>query len=360
MPASIFGDRFVGFKEPAWHGLGKVFTEKLTVSEAIELADVGFEIYKVPNYARVPVGDGLMNVETKSFSIMREPTTDSPEWTVLSTVGKEWTPIQITDLAKMLDPLSEQYGVETVGAIGQGEKVFITLDAGSSKIAGEDHNLFYLITDHRDGSGALSIAFTPVRVVCQNTLTLGLREAKLNVSLQHRKSIVEDAEWYTNIFNQMLTAKEDSIAKMNVLSTVKIDDVEAKKVVDKSYPTPSMPSRLRLSHGMKADDLPAAVWARVLNDKQEWERKHSQAIDNIQKHKDMALEKYDIFNQEFPNVAQTPWAIWQAVVETEDYRRGKGDGNTNAANGRQSAALFGTRASTKEKAFSEAYKLATA
>ena len=32
MPASIFGDRFVGFKEPAWHGLGKVFTEKLTVS----------------------------------------------------------------------------------------------------------------------------------------------------------------------------------------------------------------------------------------------------------------------------------------------------------------------------------------
>ena len=355
MPASIFGDRFVGFKEPAWHGLGKVFTEKLTVSEAIELADVGFEIHKVPNYARVPVGDGFQNVATKSFSVMREPTVDSPEWTVLSTVGKEWTPIQIKDLATMLDPLSDQYGVETVGAIGQGEKVFITLDAGGSKIAGEDHHLYYLVTDHRDGTGALSIAFTPVRVVCQNTLTLGLREAKLNVSLQHRKSIVQDAEWYTNIFNQMLSAKEDSIEKMNVLTTVKIDDAAVKKVIDKSYPTASMPNKLRLSQSIKADDLPAAVWARLLTEKQEWDRKHSQSVDRIQKHKDMALEKYDIFNQEFPNMAQTPWAIWQAIVETEDYRRGM-----ESNNGRQSAALFGGRAATKEKAFNAAYNLATA
>ena len=53
-----------------------------------------------------------------------------------------------------------------------------------------------------------------------------------------------------------------------------------------------------------------------------------------------------IFNQEHPKVAQTPWAIWQAVVETEDYRRGK-----ESTNGRQSSALFGTRATTKEKAF---------
>ena len=356
MPASIFGDRFIGFKEPAWHGLGKVFTdrENLSVTDAIAMANVNFEIHKVPNYARIPVGDGFLNVETSSFSVVREPTNDSPEWTVLSTVGRDWTPIQISDLAKMLDPLTKQYGVETVGAIGQGEKVFITLDAGQSKIAGEDHNLFYLITDHRDGSGALQIAFTPVRIVCQNTLNLGLREAKVNVSLQHRKTIVQDAEWYTGLFSQMLTAKEDSIAKMNVLTTITIDDAEAKNVVDKSYPKPSVPSRLRLSHGMDANDLPAHIWARVLEDRQQWEKQHELSIGRIDKHKEMALERYDIFNQEHPKVAQTPWAIWQAVVETEDYRRGK-----ESTNGRQSSALFGTRATTKEKAFTLAYGLAT-
>ena len=116
-----------------------------------------------------------------------------------------------------------------------------------------------------------------------------------------------------------------------------------------------MPSRLRLSEGMKADDLPSNLWARVLSDREEWQRKHSQAIEAVQKHKDMAFEKYDIFNQEFPNVSQTPWAIWQAIVETEDYRRGK-----EASRGRQTATLFGSRAVTKEKAFAEAFKLATA
>ena len=118
----------------------------------------------------------------------------------------------------MLDPLSERYPVETAGAIGQGEKIFITLDAGGAEIAGEDHNLFYLITDHRDGSGALSMAFTPVRVVCQNTLSLGLSEAKVSVNLQHRKNIVDDAKWFTNIFGQMLNAKDSSIERMNVLT----------------------------------------------------------------------------------------------------------------------------------------------
>ena len=82
----------------------------------------------------------------------------------------------------MLDPISEKFPVETVGAIGQGEKIFVSLDAGGSKIAGEDHELYWLITDHRDGTGAMTMAFTPVRVVCQITLITGLRNSKVSVN----------------------------------------------------------------------------------------------------------------------------------------------------------------------------------
>ena len=279
LPASIFNDRFVGFREPAWHGLGTVFHEKLTVSQAVELADIGFEIHKVPNYARVETGrfseQGtpiVHSIPTKSFSVLREPTHDEPEWQVLSTVGEQWTPIQTNDLAVMLDPLSERYPVETAGAIGQGEKIFITLDAGESEIAGEDHHLYYLVTDHRDGTGALSMAFTPVRVVCQNTLSLGLNEAKVNVTLQHRKTIKDDADWYMSLFGQMLTAKEDSISKMNTLTLVNINDDEAKTVIEKSYPKPAVPARLRLSKGMTGDDLPAHIWAKLVTDKLQWKK----------------------------------------------------------------------------------------
>ena len=178
MPASIFGDRFVGFRQPAWHGLGEVFTDRINVSEAVARAKVGFEIHKAQNFARMDTGrfddQGrpiVHSVPTNSYSVMREPTYDDPEWQVLSTVGEQWTPIQANDLATMLDPISERYPVETAGAIGRGEKIFFTLDAGGAEIAGEDHNLYYLITDHRDGSGALSMAFTPVRVVCPVSYT---------------------------------------------------------------------------------------------------------------------------------------------------------------------------------------------
>ena len=82
------------------------------------------------------------------------------------------------------------------------------------------------------------------------------------------------------------------------------------------------------------------------------EKEHTSSIERIQIHKDMAFERWDIFNQEHPKVANTPWAVWQAVCETEDYRRGK-----EANRGRQTAALYGNRASTKERAFKNAYAL---
>ena len=296
MPASIFNDRFVGFREPAWHGLGTIFVDKITVSEAVEMADIGFEIHKVPNYARVDTGRYdergvpiVHSIPTKSYSVLREPTHDEPEWKVLSTVGEQWTPIQINDLALMLDPISERYPVETAGAIGHGEKIFITLDAGESEIAGEEHHLYYLVTDHRDGTGALSMAFTPVRVVCQNTLSLGLSNAKVAVSLQHRKTIKDDTDWYMNIFNQMMTAKDDSIARMNQLTLVNISDDDAKKVINGSYPRPAIPARLKLSKDMTADDLPNHIWAKLLQDKEQWEKEHSASINRIQTHKDMGV-----------------------------------------------------------------------
>ena len=82
------------------------------------------------------------------------------------------------------------------------------------------------------------------------------------------------------------------------------------------------------------------------------EKDYALANERIQIHKDMAFEKYSIFNEEHPKVSQTPWAIWQAICEPEDYRRGK-----EANGGRLTSALYGGRAVTKEKAFKNAFAL---
>tara|TARA_R110002020_G_scaffold211769_1_gene418016 strand:+ start:266 stop:1318 length:1053 start_codon:yes stop_codon:yes gene_type:complete len=348
MPASIFGERFYGRRTPAWHRLGVVMDEDATVSEAMEHIDVDFEITTIP--ATVTMPDGTVIV-TNHNAIVREPTVDDNQYRVLSVVGSEWTPIQMRDLANYLDPISEKYPVETIGALGHGEKVFITLDAGESQIAGEDHKLYYLITDHRDGGGALQIAFTPVRVVCQNTLTTGLSSAKISVTLNHTKSIKADTQWYTNIFNSMLNAQDQVISELNTLAEFDLEKGDAEKVIVSAYPPASPPRRLKLSAGLTEDDIPRNVWLTMLNDTKADQEEYERRKNRVQVLRDGATECFEKFNDEFPDLANTPWAIYQAIVETEDYRKGKEDGSSDKS------ILYGSRAGIKAKAFNASLAL---
>ena len=349
MPASIFGERFFGRREPAWHGLGTVMDADLKATEAMQVAKIAFPITKWPMWAENPTDGSL--IETNTWAVVRDPTPDDNQHRVLSTVGKEWTPLQAWELAEMLDPISEQYPVETVGALGNGEKIFFTLDAGDSKIAGEDHRLYYLVTDHRDGAGALQIAFTPVRVVCQNTLTVGLSSAKVSASLTHHSTIKADAQWYTSLFSQMLNAKETVTATMNQLADVgPVEKDDISKIVHAAYRDASRPRKLSLSRDIKPEDVPANVWSKLLNDKKEWVGEWEKRKNRVEKIREAAWERFDVFNQQFPRLAMTPWAGWQAVVETEDYRRGHSDAGGSI--------IFGDRAEAKARAFGAALKVA--
>ena len=344
MAATLFGDRFLGRREPAWHKLGDTFPAdaKITASEAMARCNILFGIDKFPQVVKMPDGTEL---ETKSYAVVREPTVDDPINRVLATVGKEWTAIQAKDLGKMLDPISEQFPVETAGSVGKGEKIFITLDAGESKIAGEDHKLFWLVSDHRDGTGALSIAFTPVRVVCQNTLVTGLRRSKVSVTLKHNKSIQADTSFYLDIFSQMARTQESVVTAMDSLTTVTLKKKQIDQIVEASYPTASKPSRLRLSDGVSSDDVPSTVWLKILNDRKHHQEEYEKRQARTDRIKENAYERIDIFNQESGQFANTPWAIYNAIVETEDYRRGWELSGT---------ALFGQRAEAKARAFNKA------
>ena len=349
MPANIFGDRFLTKREPAWHKLGEVFEDPISMTQAVKRTGIDFHISKHPVTVQIDKGDeGIDLVPTKNFAVVREPVKDDNQYRVLSIVGREWTPIQAMDLARMLDPITEKYPVETIGALGYGEKIFMTLDAGESKICGEDHHLYFLVSDHRDGGGALQIAFTPVRVVCQNTLTAGLQNAKINVRLTHTRNIESDTEWYIGLFNQMDSAREEAVAVMNTLSTTTITDDEAETVVKSAYPDASEPRRLTLAKDITPDQISGGVWAKLLSEKKDLVEEYGKRVERVESIRKIARERYDVFNDEFTDLAKTPWAIWQAIVETEDYRKGHTDSSTS---------VFGTRAEAKIRAFNKAKSL---
>ena len=79
MSASLFGERFLGLREQAWHRLGEVFPQdlQLTATEAMQRADIMFKVEKYPMFVQAPDGT---QIATKSFGVLREPTHDSNKW----------------------------------------------------------------------------------------------------------------------------------------------------------------------------------------------------------------------------------------------------------------------------------------
>ena len=89
--------------------------------------------------------------------------------------------------------------IETAGVLGYGERMFVTakmpknmLIDGDNKSGIEDYILF---TNSHDGSGAVTALFTPVRVICQNTLNLALKQAKNKLIFKHTANVNTRLDW---------------------------------------------------------------------------------------------------------------------------------------------------------------------
>ena len=102
---------------------------------------------------------------------------------------------------------------------------------------------------------------------------------------------------------------------------------------------------MQLANSITADDVGKDVWKKLLTDRKDLVEEYEKRQARVDKLREGAKERFEVFNDEYSPLANTPWAIWQAVVETEDYRKGHSD----------STAIFGQRADIKARAFAQAY-----
>lgn len=103
---------------------------------------------------------------------------------MLGVVGKGYEPLQNTDAFKFFDPLVDKKLIEyeTAGSLGKGEIIWILAKLkqnGEFKINKNDVvQKYLLLSNSHDGNSAVSVKFTPIRVVCQNTLAIALNEGE--------------------------------------------------------------------------------------------------------------------------------------------------------------------------------------
>lgn len=221
---------FFSVKEKAWHGLGQIISDYPTSEEAILQAGLNFEVLKRPNIHPLPSGVNI--ISDNSYFTFRTDT----EAVLGNKVGKDYEVVQNTEVFSFFDSIvGNSHGIlyETAGALGQGETIFITAKLPDYiRIGREDCIEKYLfLTSSHDGTGSITIAFTPVRVVCRNTLNAALRNHTNCIKIRHTVSAADklkEAHKMLGISNQLSVELE---AIFNRWSRVRITDPELKRLI---------------------------------------------------------------------------------------------------------------------------------
>ncbi|HEX6246315.1 MAG TPA: DUF932 domain-containing protein [Nocardioidaceae bacterium] len=180
---------FYSAREPAWHRLGTVTREALNAKDALAAAHLdGWNIQKQPLTTLDADGRPLA-IPGRFATVRRNPDPDGPPFDTLGIVGEDYRVVQNEEAFEFLTGLVDDGDAvfETAGALKGGSRVFVTMRLPRQvRIAGDDSlDLYVAVATGHDGEFAFHAFPTPVRVVCQNTLSIALREARRSYVVRH-------------------------------------------------------------------------------------------------------------------------------------------------------------------------------
>lgn len=167
-------------RETPWHGLGTRVQETPSSSEALIKAGLDWNVVQEPIYT-----------ETEELIEGYKANVRDSDRKVLGVVTDRYKVIQNQEAFAFTDELlGEGVRYETAGSLQGGKKVWLLAHMPHEYIiSGERISPYLLFSNTHDGSGAIKVALTPIRVVCQNTLNLALSQASRSWSMIHTGNI---------------------------------------------------------------------------------------------------------------------------------------------------------------------------
>ncbi|MEO0077831.1 MAG: DUF932 domain-containing protein [candidate division WOR-3 bacterium] len=177
MPANV--ESMFYYNEPPWHGMGTRLDHPATAAEALAAAKLDWTVSKLP--AAVMLEGKAIPAEGWEC-VVRTDTIGSGRAHVLGVVGKGYAPLQNRDAFTFFDSIVGDGAAiyHTAGAINKGEYVWILAKLPVDIVVlGEDITEKYLLLANcHSGEAAVQVKFTPIRVVCQNTLNAALQQGR--------------------------------------------------------------------------------------------------------------------------------------------------------------------------------------
>ena len=201
-----------------WHGLGNLIPKdkRLTVKEAIESAGLTWEVGLLPLQIAATTEAtelGLAEVPVRANCVYRKS-----DNSLLGVVGPGYTPYQNWELFDWFKPFIEAGTAEfhTAGSLKDGKIVWALASLNRSEMEiskGDAVKKFLLLSNSHDGTHAIRVGFTPIRVVCANTLAAAFSNQDSNlIRAKHRKNVagsMDKIRETINVIDQKFEATAD-------------------------------------------------------------------------------------------------------------------------------------------------------
>jgi phage/plasmid-like protein (TIGR03299 family) len=165
-----------------WHGLGTKVSNDLTPQQMMQKAGLDWDVNKVDAFVEVN-GE---KIKTGQSALLR-----SSDNSILTNVGPDWNPVQNSTAFEFFGEyvMAGDMEMHTAGSLKGGQNVWALAKIKESfDVFGDDTVESYLLFSNPHIYGkSVDVRFTPVRVVCNNTLTMSLGEAaQRSVRVGHR------------------------------------------------------------------------------------------------------------------------------------------------------------------------------
>jgi phage/plasmid-like protein (TIGR03299 family) len=334
MPANIdqtTGTPAVMTVGPAWHRLGKELNGPATAAEALKHACLDWQVSKVQLFAGKPEYRPL----AKYCAVVREDVWRSHDRIlakndgVLGIVGNGYETLQNEEAFRFFDPIvgRKAAAYHTAGALGRGERVWILAKLPEDiHVIGDDiTNKYLLLSNSHDGTSAVQIKFTPIRVVCENTLTQALSQGPA-LRITHTRDLRERLMIAQNLLKRIQVRYDELEDVFQHMAKQPVDKDRLDKYLKGVFPDPT---------------------------KRQDENQHQRAIQQAEYDREGSAYFFEQGRgNDAPKVKGTLWAAYNGVAEYIDYRRFENSGDDRQLN----AIWFGEGYSAKARAFTVAEK----
>ncbi len=214
-------------REKPWHGLGVRVEEAPTSADALRLAGLDWEVAQEPIFTEA--GDAIAGYKVNVRDRDRK---------VLGVVSDRYRIVQNREAFSFTDALlGNGVRYETAGSLQEGKRVWLLARLPREYIiAGERISPYLVFSNSHDGSGAVRVALTPIRVVCNNTLNLALDTARRSWSMIHTGNISGKMQEAKDTLFMAETYMDSLGEAFELLRRQKVTDSQLKEYVEQLLP----------------------------------------------------------------------------------------------------------------------------